>query len=401
MSELAIVRLPAKAEQEVYWHIEDVTSHEVIASGVVNGLVNLHELKTQIGDRRIVALAAASAMSVHALNLPAKSRKQARQVVPFALEDEVAQDIDDLHFAWPHSSSPQIALPVVAIAKAQMELWLRALMSAGMNASAIYPDVFALPWEAGTWSAAQFGSEYVVRTDSFQGMTIEPEWFAVGALESDELPGIIHSFGEVNWESPPIPVQETSYDLALAAMLSEIELHGQSMINLLQGDYRQTEKKSFDHSFIKFPAIAASVCLGCYLILQGATIWSLNSETNAYNDSALATFQDISPNISQLPPNARAQVDRQLAALTGGGESGFLTLMNSVAPAFSQVNMTLNVLQFEQSNQELRIQAVAEDFQSFERFQAALRAQQLEVEQGQLVNRGGQVSGALTIRRGS
>ena len=48
--------------------------------------------------------------------------------LPYALEDHVADDVDDLHFA-PGQRMPNGLLPVAVIARAKMDAWLEALRS--------------------------------------------------------------------------------------------------------------------------------------------------------------------------------------------------------------------------------------------------------------------------------
>ncbi|RTE86197.1 MULTISPECIES: type II secretion system protein GspL [Gammaproteobacteria] len=401
MSEVAVIRLPAEAEQAVFWHIENMQTHEIIASGQGNGLHSLPEVAEQIGNRAVFILGAVSAMSFHALELPAKSRRQAAQVIPFALEDEVSQDVSELHFSWPAASSPQAELPVAVIAKAQIKIWLDALKRAKLSYQGIYPDALALPLQEGTWSVAQFNNDWVVRKSLYEGLCVEPEWFAVSQSDPEELPSSIRAFGEVHWPTPPAPITDAEVELALSAMLNTLYNNPAQNINLLQGEFRQKEKKQTSLGVFKFPAFAASVCLVTYLVMQGASIWSMHREANAYQEITLSHYQRINASASQLPNNVRRLVDNELTRLSGGAAGGFLDLMNALTPAFSSVELSLNVLQFDQANQELRLQANGQDFQAFERFQAAVRNQQLEIEQGQLVNRGGQISGSMTIRGGA
>jgi len=54
-------------------------------------------------------------------------------------------------------------------------------------------------------------------------------------------------------------------------------------------------------------------------------------------------------------------------------------------------------LKFDGKRQELRLQAVADDYQHFERFQSALNAASLTVKQGAQNNQGEKVTGSFSI----
>ncbi|CUS47252.1 MAG: type 2a secretion system assembly platform protein GspL [Idiomarinaceae bacterium HL-53] len=398
MSEIAVVRLPALYEQPLHWLIYDQQTQELIASGVEEHCGFLATVAEQIGNRPLVAFVDASAMSFHRSEIPAKSRRQARQVVPFALEDDVAQDIDELHFAWPVQVPLQEALPVVVVARQQMDDWLQWLASAGLRVNALYIDVLALPLSLPYWSVAEFEQGLLIRRERYDGVVAQQEWLALTDIALDEPPSAIRCFGAVAWESPPAPLQPEAEALALVAMAKEVLEAPTGHINLCQGVYAQKEKRSANWGVFKFPAIAASVCLGTYLLLQLTMVWQMNREAQSYQQASLAAYQTIFPGAQVLPANARQQIEAQLAMLTGQSGASLLALMEALSPAFEQVTLTLNVLQYDQSSGELRIQANGSNFQAFEQFQDAVRGAQLEVEQGQLVNRGGQIAGTLTIR---
>ncbi|WP_274620310.1 GspL/Epsl periplasmic domain-containing protein [Colwellia maritima] len=54
-------------------------------------------------------------------------------------------------------------------------------------------------------------------------------------------------------------------------------------------------------------------------------------------------------------------------------------------------------LKFDGKRQELRLQAIADDYQHFERFKSALVAENLTVQQGAQNNQGDQVTGSFSI----
>ncbi|MCC5855662.1 MAG: type II secretion system protein GspL [Idiomarina sp.] len=400
MSEQLIIRLPADAESDVPWLVLSAAEGqgEVIASGTLSSLAALSEIREHAVGRDLRVLVASSAVSMHLLELPAKSRRHLQQVVPYALEDELAQEIEALHFCWPELPPAGEMLPVAVVAHQQMALWLDALNSAQLQVKALYPDFFALPEIPGHWSAAAFGDDIVVRESTWQGLSIHRDWLRFSAVDTDTQPEAIQAFGAVEWPESPVPVLESEVDLPLQMAA---RLDTRVAINLRQGSYQLKEGSQFNLALMKWPAIAATLLLTLFLLDKAAYTYQLNREANHLQASITATYLQVFPNESRLPPDARVRLEREVARLTGGQQGGLLLLLQDLAPAFQAGELQLTVMQYDHGRGELRIQANGSDFQVFERFQNAARNQQLEVEQGQIVSRGGQVAGNLVIRRGS
>ena len=65
--------------------------------------------------------------------LPVKSGAKLAQVVPFALEEHLACDVEDLHFAVGKRET-RPGTPVTVVAHARMEAWQALLANAGLDA---------------------------------------------------------------------------------------------------------------------------------------------------------------------------------------------------------------------------------------------------------------------------
>lgn len=78
-----------------------------------------------------------------------------------------------------------------------------------------------------------------------------------------------------------------------------------------------------------------------------------------------------------------------------------LALLSQLTPAFAGTELDITLMQFDANRNELRIQATAADFVTFERFRELATEQELAVEQGQLNSRAGRIAGTLVVRGGS
>ena len=55
--------------------------------------------------------------------LPAKAGAKLQQIVPYALEEQLAEDIDDLHFAIGKRAGDSSTTPVAVVALSLMDEW--------------------------------------------------------------------------------------------------------------------------------------------------------------------------------------------------------------------------------------------------------------------------------------
>src|SRR5690554_376810 len=101
MNEQIIIRLPASDNAPVFWLIWNASEKTTVASGQLAGLNDLPSLTEKAQGRDLCVFVSSLAVAWHNIEIPQKSRRQLQQVIPFALEDELAEDIDNLHFAWP------------------------------------------------------------------------------------------------------------------------------------------------------------------------------------------------------------------------------------------------------------------------------------------------------------
>jgi general secretion pathway protein L len=133
-------------------------------------------------------LVPASDCAFHHVTLPAGLRKAPQQVVPFLLEEQLATDVDETHFALLHRQREHCA--VAAIARQKMAAWLTRCDEPGLNILALTPDVLTLPCHPDRWSAVQADDQWLIRQDAWRGMAVETPWLAELLAAWETLPPI-------------------------------------------------------------------------------------------------------------------------------------------------------------------------------------------------------------------
>ena len=135
--------------------------------------------------------------------------------------------------------------------------------------------------------------------------------------------------------------------------------------------------------------------LGCVIVAglafyAGTLLWQLQQQSQAL-------YQQAFPNERLV--NLKLQLQQKLAAVGGGQQQGFLTLLHSLQQQLAKVpDISLENLRFDAKRVELRFQAKGDGFQSFERLKSALEQAGFSVEQGALSNDGDKVQGSVAMR---
>ncbi|MDV6315775.1 type II secretion system protein GspL [Idiomarina sp. HP20-50] len=398
MNEILILRLPAQGTDEpIPWLVWHKRQQELIASGELASIAELDQLKEKANRCEVIVALPGQDVLLTRVTLPAGTKRHLQRIIPYALEEELASDIEQLHFAWPDAKGDK--LPVAVVAKERMDAWLKALSDAGIESAYWIPDCFLLPYQEDVWQAIELGDSVIVRTGAWQGFTVDKEQFAELApalvAEQDNPTEIVH-YGALNWPQSPAPL--VAADIEVPFTIAAQNVGGATELNLRQGAYRsQRAKRSVDLPWRAFAA-AASVLFILAVLLNGVRYWQLESQREVLNAQAEALYRDAFPGQTRIV-NLKVQLQQQLDQLGLGSsdEASVLSVLQQLAPAFkSQPELQLELLRFQ--NNELRLQATANSFSQFEAFQQAVKAEGLGIEAGPMNNRGNRVSGSLTVK---
>lgn len=106
---------------------------------VESGQHSLTELRARFPTERLRALAPATAVSLHRVAIPVRSANAARAALPFALEDQLGQELEDLHLvAGSRRADGQYSAAVVS--RQQMDIWLAGCNTSGWQLDALLPQ---------------------------------------------------------------------------------------------------------------------------------------------------------------------------------------------------------------------------------------------------------------------
>ncbi len=407
MSGTLFIYLSTQPHETVRWlHTPHVGRPDASTSANTGSLADAAAAAT---GARVVVLAPASEMILLHAQVPSRNRARTLQALPYALEEQLAEDVERMHFAAGQEDDHGIA--VAAVAKAKLDAWLSMLRAVGIDADAVVPDVTAVPWQQGQWSVVVDGERCLVNTGATSGWAADrenlptllrialgkappPEQIALyGARDDTRISGL---------DSLAVPFQWHSYAGDALALLAG-HYRPESSINLLQGAYRKLSETANSGRRWRWVAALGAILVAVHLGTLFAESHRLAQRTARTAQQIDDLFRADFPDIKRIV-NAKAQMQQQLDALRssarGPNDSNFLQLLQYAGPALHQTDqVTLRRLHY--ADQRLDVELGARDFQTLDKLKHELLNKGLEVEIDSASAEEKGVAGRLRVRRGA
>ncbi|MFT5719915.1 MAG: general secretion pathway protein L [Motiliproteus sp.] len=388
MSECLLLRLGTAAEQPVYWLHWDESQQQVLDQGQLDNLSQLSQLTVLAIRIPCYALVSQAAVLSTQVQLPNDSRA-AREAIPYQLEEQLCEEIENLHFATGIAVAPG-RYPVLVVAKTLMNFWLQGLAEAGIPIRALLADAQAIAYQAGQPRAIPLLDQILIRDSQGQSFAFP------GAQAEQWLSRAEDPLGQCIEVAMKTSRGETHKQQGLAALAACFAPN--NAIDLLQGRYQLKNPVNQLLRAWKLPA----VLLGLILLLGvGQLLWQvqqLNQQQQQLEQQIADLFKTILPGSRRVNP--KAQFDTELKQLTRRGQgSDFLQVLQGALPAFESNNaVKIRDMGYQAQTQTLILELEARDHGMLEGFAATLSQQHLSAQILRSQQRDGQVSAQLSIK---
>lgn len=246
-----------------------------------------------------------------AVRLAARSAKLITQALPYALEEQLAEDVEQLAIAHgPRDSTGRVEARMVR--RNLLARLLERLREHGLGPQAAYSELDALPVPTHGWVTLDWAGLRLARGTGGEALALEPELLA--PLLGDA-------------PVQPIPVQDHPL-IWLHQHLNEARA-----INLLGHDQREDRLERLRPW--RAPAGIAALALLLHGGLIGLETYRLHQERNAMQAEIERMAREAAPEVKRWV-NPVVQL-RQLAASGSAvtAESGMLELLAKLAPALA------------------------------------------------------------------
>lgn len=343
MSETLYIRLIDGA-QVCSWAVLD-TDHRLVASVAQD---TLQGAAAAAAGRRVVVLAPGLDVVAAQPELPAAPQSRLRQMVPYALEDALAQDVERLFFAiGSRAESGQVSVSVVT--RERLAFWLAALQAAGIRADALFADMEGVPATPGTLTLIVEGGHVHGRRAGHPPFVLEDislaDLLVVVATEDDNAGDLKHLtvYADPNaaercrGELETLREQQVDAELSVLAdgvtVLLARTLAQHPGTNLLQGEYG---RKSDWIALLKPWRVAAGLLVASILlafVAQAAQYVSLSRTDTALNARVQQMCQQQfgASNLRACETEVRRTLEALGESADGGSAENFLAMVAAVA----------------------------------------------------------------------
>ena len=366
MSEYLVVRL-AEETSAASWIALDGDGHRLAQTetGPLEAALSATE------GRRVIVLVDGVSVTTTRANLPVKGHARLLKMLPYSLEDIVAEDVEGLLFC-PGARDSDGAVSVAIVTQARLESWLARCEQAGFRPNLIYADTEGVPDTPGNMTFVVEGSRVYGRLPDRPPFVLDrfnlTEVLEILSADDEDDAGGRHiviyadEAGYARCESEIDALRErfSSVDLQVLAE-GPLARFGATLINqpgsnLLQGAYAPPSNR---RALLRPWRMAAALLLSLGVLAtlaEGVRYYAL-----AQQDQTLTSqLQTGCQNAFQLPRIAtcRTELQRRLAASgdssTVASSPVFLAMLAAVAEARDPASR-IEALSFNNGVANLRI----------------------------------------------
>lgn len=303
------------------------------------------------------------------VNVPSKQPRQILQAVPFLVEESLAQDVEDCHFAIGQRNSAG-DINVAIIDHDLLRDRLNLLKELHIQPSLITSDVLQ-----SKWSASEGDNVCQVMLESDRAIIGYGDGlgFAVPAHSLAMALTLVPEMNKSQLHLAMANPDDEAFALTLAQINAELEEPAEitaldyhpfeqlcrdfdaSAINLLQGQFRVEIKRASKPGSWRSVAILAACAFGIHILVLLGQGFYFDSKADGIEDEARALYTDVFPN----DRNVRDLKRRWRAHLGQSGsdtDAAFLDLFAGVAKLLPSNAITLNNVNYNEGRGDLVLQ---------------------------------------------
>jgi general secretion pathway protein L len=375
-----LLRLPATASEDTEWLTIDDSGEPATARQ--RGPLKLAAAVAR--SSRVFVIAPATQILLAEPELPPGSGVKLARAVPFALEEQLTEDIDNLVFAL-GKRRPSGGTPVAVVSRTVLQGWMTDLQEAGIEPIAIYPDMSLLPqnpgqtmlwYENGRLSVRRpgmlpFSVELTPVTEALIVAGVIPDPLTANTLAAelepvdlenaifyvtredwakvqDEIEALIDHFGSLKiqlLQDGPLPW--LGRDLAAT-----------DAVNLLQGEFARTADYGVSWRRWRTPAILAAALLLIHVAAQAVQFRQAKHEGAALDTQIAQVFSVAMPAEAMSDPRRQMQSRLDRIRHSGPGPQNFLRTLQTLSGAVAETPKTsIDTMSYRENSLEIKVSA--------------------------------------------
>ncbi len=340
----------------------------------------------------LVLVAPADAISLRRANFDDSERKILRQTIPYSLEEDLAEDVDTLHFSL--GAIADNSVPLAIVKRDALQQWLDDLQQHDVEIQQLVPELQLLPLPNKGWTLLITDEQWLLRYSESEGFAMEADNASLAMQllldDNDELPGSLDVYcpqeqqpvilsqlpemlrGIVEWHD------EDYWQLIADGFKQQATLKTRA-INLLQGDYALSlpwQKWWKNWRLVALLLLAATLFQLVSTFTANQVLDNRNLELRAEIEKV---YRSVVPRGAIMDPER--QLRRKVSALKGSSGGGFVVLLDQVGRELAKIDgLVLQSLNYTEKQSEIRLTVLANTFDDVETVRGELEKRGLTAE---------------------
>ena len=369
----------------------------------------LEQVSTITQNAHLIVLLPLQQMLLANVNTRARKAKHLQKAIPYALEDEVADEIENLHFAiGPRHGENDY--PVAIIEKNSLDIILEKLADAGLYPDLLTADVFGLPFREGAWTILVENERALVRTGKFQGFTIDLHNFqqilTSSLRQAETTPAELNIYrcdddSSVGTKKFNFPINANELDDCPPGLFAD-GLDENECINLLQASYQKKDKKHRQFAPWKVAAMLFGILIGLSVVSVFIDHARFNKQEKSLNTKIVQVMRMTFPDMQNISADsARTKMEARLRNITATspGSASFMELL-----AMSGESMKLagkvNIKTMSYRDGKLNLNVNSPDIQILDKVKQSLNSKNYPAEIRSANTQGALVDAQLVVGKG-
>ncbi len=327
--------------------------------------------------RQVVVIAPGSSVTLARPQLPARTGARLSQVVPYAMEEALAGEVEQFHFAVGAIDETGATL-VAALRREELRSWLGALAGAGIEPQAVVPDTLCIPANPGKIVAVIDAGQLLVRAPGGLPVALDAEplteAFTLAGLEGEDRHVQLY-VSQQDWQHSREMIEALrevtgSLDLQILPdgalpLLASAAVRSDAL-SLLQGEFARRTGWRAEWLRWRVAAFLAIAALALHVGVRGYDLIRLHAEQGRLDAAIEQAARIALPDVQRIE-DARVQIEQRLRGAGNSDPNGLLAQLAAVGGALAGApGPRLESLGWR--DRSLELQVVAPDTDSIARF---------------------------------
>jgi general secretion pathway protein L len=375
MPQSLLLRLPPAGQEETEWLTLDENGAPTPTRQ--RGSLTLAAAVWRTG--KVVVLAPSTQILLAEPELPPGSGTKLARAVPFALEEQLTEDVDLLSFAIGRRRGNG-GTPVAVVSRSVLQGWLAELTAAGLDPQAIYPDISLMPENPGQTVLWLEKERLAVRRPGALPFAVELSPVREALVVAGVIADPLESTAEPKPKESAIlyvtredwaRVQGEFEDLLedFAALKVQLLADGPlpwlargtgnpDAVNLLQGEFSRTADYGARWHQWRMAAALAAALLVVHVAAQALQIRQAKRESAALDGEISQIFSSAMPGDTLTDPRRQMQSKLERIRKSGAGPQYFLRTLQTLSGALAVTpKTTISALSYRDDSLDMTVSA--------------------------------------------